>query len=83
MSQPEEEVKLENGEEPTGDARDPSGFLSEIIGADVTVKLNSGLVYKGAYSLILLFFGSCALPTLRPTDGSSTTQPLSMRFFLD
>ncbi|KAF2222067.1 U6 snRNA-associated Sm-like protein LSm6 [Elsinoe ampelina] len=30
-----------------GDARDPSGFLSEIIGAPVTVKLNSGVVYKG------------------------------------
>ncbi|KXL42597.1 MAG: hypothetical protein FE78DRAFT_154103 [Acidomyces sp. 'richmondensis'] len=31
----------------TGDARDPSGFLSEIIGAPVTVKLNSGVVYRG------------------------------------
>lgn len=31
----------------TGDSRDPSGFLSEIIGAPVTVKLNSGVVYKG------------------------------------
>jgi U6 snRNA-associated Sm-like protein LSm6 len=30
-----------------GDAKDPSGFLSEIIGAPVTVKLNSGVVYKG------------------------------------
>ncbi|KAM3414534.1 hypothetical protein BST61_g9693 [Cercospora zeina] len=29
------------------DAHDPSGFLSEIIGAPVTVKLNSGVVYKG------------------------------------
>ncbi|KAI9892812.1 MAG: U4/U6-U5 snRNP complex subunit lsm6 [Vezdaea aestivalis] len=29
------------------DAKDPSGFLSEIIGALVTVKLNSGVVYKG------------------------------------
>ncbi|KAL1304953.1 hypothetical protein AAFC00_003863 [Neodothiora populina] len=28
-------------------ARDPSGFLSEIIGAPVTVKLNSGVVYRG------------------------------------
>jgi U6 snRNA-associated Sm-like protein LSm6 len=34
--------------ENVGDARDPSGFLSEIIGAPVTVKLNSGVVYKGA-----------------------------------
>jgi U6 snRNA-associated Sm-like protein LSm6 len=32
------------------DARDPSGFLSEIIGAPVTVKLNSGVVYKGKLS---------------------------------
>jgi hypothetical protein len=32
---------------PANDARDPSGFLSEIIGAPVTVKLNSGVVYKG------------------------------------
>jgi U6 snRNA-associated Sm-like protein LSm6 len=31
----------------TGEGRDPSGFLSEIIGAPVTVKLNSGIVYKG------------------------------------
>jgi len=29
------------------DSRDPSGFLSEIIGAPVTVKLNSGVTYKG------------------------------------
>ena len=41
-----------NGESPTsdtaGDSRDPSGFLSDIIGAPVTVKLNSGIIYKGA-----------------------------------
>ncbi|MCJ1373465.1 U4/U6-U5 snRNP complex subunit lsm6 [Loxospora ochrophaea] len=36
---------MENGAGPEG--RDPSGFLSEIIGAPVTVKLNSGVVYKG------------------------------------
>ncbi|KAI9850457.1 MAG: U4/U6-U5 snRNP complex subunit lsm6 [Thelocarpon superellum] len=36
---------MENGA--TSDGRDPSGFLSEIIGAPVTVKLNSGVVYKG------------------------------------
>ncbi|CAC9895506.1 unnamed protein product [Aureobasidium pullulans] len=28
------------------EARDPSGFLSQIIGAPVTVKLNSGVVYR-------------------------------------
>jgi U6 snRNA-associated Sm-like protein LSm6 len=33
-----------------GDAKDPSGFLSEIIGAPVTVKLNSGVVYKGVHN---------------------------------
>jgi hypothetical protein len=38
------------------DARDPSGFLSEIIGAPVTVKLNSGVVYKGVYLLLFLFY---------------------------
>jgi hypothetical protein len=32
-----------------GDAKDPSGFLSEIIGAPVTVILNSGVVYKGMH----------------------------------
>ncbi|PSN60381.1 U6 snRNA-associated Sm-like protein LSm6 [Corynespora cassiicola Philippines] len=40
-----------NGQTPdpdtAGDSRDPSGFLSEIIGNAVTVKLNSGIVYKG------------------------------------
>ena len=30
-----------------GEGKDPSGFLSEIIGSAVTVKLNSGVVYKG------------------------------------
>jgi U6 snRNA-associated Sm-like protein LSm6 len=35
---------MENG---ASDAKDPSGFLSEILGAPVTVKLNSGIVYKG------------------------------------
>ena len=32
----------------TSDSKDPSAFLSEIIGVPVTVKLNSGTVYKGA-----------------------------------
>lgn len=35
------------------DARDPSGFLSEIIGAPVTVKLNSGVVYRGMEDIYL------------------------------
>ncbi|KAI9670402.1 MAG: U4/U6-U5 snRNP complex subunit lsm6 [Caeruleum heppii] len=36
---------MENGAPSEG--KDPSGFLAEIIGAPVTVKLNSGVVYKG------------------------------------
>ncbi|TVY49011.1 U6 snRNA-associated Sm-like protein [Lachnellula occidentalis] len=38
---------MENGTATQGEGRDPSGFLSEIIGSSVTVKLNSGVVYKG------------------------------------
>lgn len=44
-AEPEGTPPAANGE--AGDARDPSGFLSEIIGAPVTVKLNSGVVYRG------------------------------------
>lgn len=44
-----------SGESPApngaGDNRDPSGFLSEIINRPVTVKLNSGVVYKGAFTV--------------------------------
>lgn len=35
------------------EGKDPSAFLGEITGAPVTVKLNSGVVYKGAFSLSL------------------------------
>lgn len=38
---------MENGTASQGEGKDPSGFLSEIIGNPVTVKLNSGVVYKG------------------------------------
>ncbi|KAH7364249.1 hypothetical protein BKA65DRAFT_546137 [Rhexocercosporidium sp. MPI-PUGE-AT-0058] len=38
---------MENGTVTQGEGKDPSGFLSEIIGSSVTVKLNSGVVYKG------------------------------------
>lgn len=31
----------------SGSSKDPASFLSSIIGAPVTVKLNSGVVYKG------------------------------------
>ncbi|KAK0516295.1 hypothetical protein JMJ35_000898 [Cladonia borealis] len=40
---------MENG---ASDSKDPSGFLSEIIGAPVTVKLNSSIVYKGLLSSV-------------------------------
>jgi U6 snRNA-associated Sm-like protein LSm6 len=30
-----------------GESKDPASFLSSIIGVPVTVKLNSGVVYKG------------------------------------
>lgn len=40
---------MENGTATQGEGRDPSSFLSEIIGAPVTVKLNSGVVYKGIH----------------------------------
>jgi hypothetical protein len=36
---------MENGNPTEG--KDPSTFLSEITGAPVTVKLNSGVVYQG------------------------------------
>lgn len=40
---------MENG--PSSEGKDPSAFLSEIIGAPVIVKLNSGVVYKGIHML--------------------------------
>lgn len=39
-------IAMENGA-PSTEGKDPSGFLSQIIGNPVTVKLNSGVVYKG------------------------------------
>jgi U6 snRNA-associated Sm-like protein LSm6 len=38
---------MENGDLNQGEGKDPSNFLAEIIGSPVTVKLNSGVVYKG------------------------------------
>ena len=38
---------MENGNLPQKGGTDPSSFLSDIIGNPVTVKLNSGVVYKG------------------------------------
>ncbi|KAL6403416.1 putative U6 snRNA-associated Sm-like protein LSm6 [Ilyonectria robusta] len=39
---------MENGNISQGEGKDPSSFLSDIIGNPVTVKLNSGVVYKDA-----------------------------------
>lgn len=39
---------MENGGQ--SDGKDPSSFLGDIIGNPVTVKLNSGVVYKGERS---------------------------------
>lgn len=38
---------MENGHVSQGEGKDPSSFLANIIGNAVTVKLNSGVVYKG------------------------------------
>ncbi len=46
---------MENGASSEG--KDPSAFLSEIIGAPVIVKLNSGVVYKGIIPVEALFVG--------------------------
>lgn len=37
---------MENGAS-SNEGKDPSSFLSQIIGNSVTVKLNSGVVYRG------------------------------------
>ena len=44
---PPAETKMENGGQSEG--KDPSSFLGDIIGNPVTVKLNSGVVYKGMH----------------------------------
>ncbi|EGR50712.1 uncharacterized protein TRIREDRAFT_76073 [Trichoderma reesei QM6a] len=38
---------MENGGISQAEGKDPSSFLSDIIGNSVVVKLNSGVVYKG------------------------------------
>lgn len=38
---------MENGGVGQSEGKDPSSFLSQILGNPVTVKLNSGVVYKG------------------------------------
>ncbi len=38
---------MENGNITQGEGKDPSTFLSEIIGNQVVVRLNSGVIFKG------------------------------------
>ncbi|KAJ2905095.1 U6 snRNA-associated Sm-like protein LSm6 [Zalerion maritima] len=38
---------MENGSVNQGEGKDPSTFLSDLIGNAVLVKLNSGVIYKG------------------------------------
>ena len=45
--QPHTSATMENGSLAQEGGKDPSSFLSDIIGNPVTVKLNSGVVYKG------------------------------------
>jgi U6 snRNA-associated Sm-like protein LSm6 len=40
---------MENGPVSQAEGKDPSGFLGEILNSSVTVKLNSGVVYKGTH----------------------------------
>lgn len=62
---------MENGA--SSDGKDPSAFLGEIIGAPVTVKLNSGVVYKGEQSSSALFY----LPFLPKSSLSPPVQEKS------
>lgn len=52
-------TEMENGGTTQGEGKDPSGFLGEIINSAVTVKLNSGVVYKG--TAILSFYYTLSL----------------------
>lgn len=52
---------MENGNVPQNEGNDPSSFLSDIIGNPVTVKLNSGVVYKGECLASRTNIPSCAL----------------------
>jgi U6 snRNA-associated Sm-like protein LSm6 len=55
---------MENGAATQGEGKDPSGFLGEIIGNPVTVKLNSGVVYKGKSSSPAPLKTSCGGPDM-------------------
>ena len=62
---------MENSTATQGEGKDPSGFLSEIIGSNVLVKLNSGVVYKGERSWIVLLYRQPDFPpgVLQSVDG--------------
>ena len=65
---------MENGNVNQGEAgNDPSSFLSDIIGNPVTVKLNSGVVYKGGVSLMNIYSSDTdrdlSLGELQSVDG--------------
>ncbi len=48
---------MENGGVTQGEGKDPSSFLSEIIGNQVVVRLNSGVIFRGEIKA-----EACALP---------------------
>jgi hypothetical protein len=56
---------MENGSVSQGEGMDPSSFLSDIIGSPVTVKLNSGVIYKGELFWLSSFISSAYLPSCR------------------
>jgi U6 snRNA-associated Sm-like protein LSm6 len=66
---------MENGAVSQSEGKDPSSFLSDIIGHPVTVKLNSGVVYKGFFFLIrstpllLYFLADLLSGELQSVDG--------------
>lgn len=69
---------MENGGQ--GDGKDPSSFLGDIIGNPVTVKLNSGVVYKGEPSRIFrlsqglknIASEAWVIPALTPNQANSS-----------
>lgn len=65
---------MENGA-PQNEGRDPSGFLSQIIGNAVTVKLNSGVVYKGELEARCLVPSMSLSPSLILILISNTIHP--------
>lgn len=60
---------MENGSVSQAEGKDPSSFLSDIIGNPVTVKLNSGVVYKGEREPLP------SLPHPPPPAATSSAQP--------